>query len=276
VPIAKPDATPDDAVGEKLDGLCVVVLARNEARRLPACLNSSGFAGRTLVIDAGSGDDTVAAARALGAQVESYPDWRGFGVQRARALQHCQGARYILFLDADEQITPALRAEIGGVVRAGQPGAWKVCWQQVAFGRTLTGITSAPGMPRLFSAECLLGFDGAVHEQALLAPGTPVAHLKAPLRHDSYDSVRASLRKISQYALLGAAKRAAHGKRGGVWRGLASACALFLRLYVLRGCFWHGGAGFLYCYVLAQECFFRYAALQYDRDILTETVAREP
>jgi glycosyltransferase involved in cell wall biosynthesis len=264
-----------DAAREQCDGLFIVVLARNEARRLPACLNSARFAERTLVIDAGSSDETVAIARTLGAQVESQPDWRGFGVQRARSLSYCQSARYIFFLDADEEITAGLRAEIGAIVRTGQSGAWKVRWEQVAFGRLLAGMTSAPGMPRLFAAESLLGFEGAVHEQALLAPGTSVGRLQAPLLHHSYDSVRTSLHKISQYALLGAAKRAAHGQRGGVWRGLASAGALFLRLYVLRGGVRYGGAGFLYCYVLAQECFFRYAALRYDRDALTDAVQRK-
>jgi len=263
-----------DAEPEKLKGLFIVVLARNEARRLPACLNSSRFAERTLVIDDGSTDGTASIARALGAQVESYPDWRGFGVQRTRSLQHCQGARYLFFLDADEQIPPALQAEISAIVRAGRSGAWTVNWEQVAFGKTLTGMTSAPGMPRLFSAGSLLGFDGAAHEQALLAPGTPTGQLKALLRHYSYDSVRTSLKKLNQYAMLGAAKRAVRGQRGGVWRGLASASALFLRLYVLRGGFLHGGAGFLYCYVRTQECFFRYAALRYDRDTLTEAVER--
>jgi glycosyltransferase involved in cell wall biosynthesis len=269
VPLASPKAA-----SEKLAGLFVVVLARNEARRLPVCLNSSRFAERMLVIDAGSSDATVALARELGAQVESYPDWNGFGVQRARSLQHCQSARYIFFLDADEQITPALRDEISAIVRAGQQGAWTVRWEQVAFGRTLTGLTSASGMPRLFSAECLLGFDGAVHEQALLTPGTPVGQLKALLLHHSYDSVRQSLQKMQQYALLGAAKRASKGRRGGVLRGLASASALFLRFYLLRGGFLHGGEGFLYCYMMTQECFFRYAAMQYDRESLTDKVVR--
>ncbi|MDR2991793.1 MAG: glycosyltransferase family 2 protein [Burkholderiaceae bacterium] len=264
-----------DATSELCEGLFIVVLARNEARRLPACLHSARFAERTLVIDAGSSDETVAIARRLGAQVESYPDWRGFGVQRTRSLQHCQEARYIFFLDADEEITPALCAEICTIVRTGQSGAWTVNWEQVAFGRTLAGMASAPGMPRLFSADCLLGFGSAVHEQALLAPDTLVMHLGALLRHHSYDSVRTSLKKLSQYAMLGAAKRAARGQRGGVWRGLASASALFLRLYVLQRGFLHGGAGFLYCYVRTQECFFRYAALRYDRNRLTDTVERE-
>jgi glycosyltransferase involved in cell wall biosynthesis len=269
--MATPSSSHQDGT---LAGLFVVVLTRNEARRLPACLDSCRFAERTLVIDSGSSDGTVAIARARGAQVENHPDWQGFGAQRQRALQYCREARYLFFLDADETFTPALRAEIGALIDQDRRGAWTVVWEQVAFGRRLAGMTSAPGMPRLFSADCLLGFEGAVHEKALLAPGTPVAGLKARLPHHSYDSVRASLHKLSQYALLGAAKRAALGRRGGVLRGMASAGVLFLRLYVLRRGFLHGGAGFLYCYVLAQECFFRYAALYYDRDTLTDAVER--
>lgn len=256
------------------DDLVVVVLARNEEQHLPRCLESARFAARIVVVDAGSTDRTVDIARAHGAQVELHDDWQGFGVQRARALAHCGGARYIFFLDADEVITPALQAEIAAIVASGEVGAWTVRWVQVAFGRTLTGVTSRPGMPRLFHADALLGFEGAVHEQAQLRPGTVIRPLKQPLLHYSYDSVQGSLDKLRQYALLGASKRAARNQRGGVLRGLASALSAFLRLYIVRRAFLHGGPGFLYCYVLAQECFFRYAALEYDRERLTDRVER--
>lgn len=255
-------------------GLAVVVLARNEERRLAACLQSARFAERVIVIDSGSTDDTVAIARAHGAEVVDYPDWQGFGVQRSRSLAHCQGARYLLFLDADEVVPPDLRREIEAIVAAGEEAAWRLEWVQMAFGRTLTGFVNAPGMPRLIHAACLLGFSGAVHEHAHLRPGTPVHQLRAKLIHNSYDSVDNSLKKLRQYALLGAAKRHELGRKGGVLRGLASALALFLQYYVLRRAFLHGGPGFLYCYVLAQECFFRYAALEYDRQWLTEHVNR--
>jgi hypothetical protein len=95
------------------------------------------------------------------------------------------------------------------------------------------------------------------------------------LLHYSYDSIRASLKKVTQYAQLGAAKRAAAGQKGGVWRALASALSIFIRLYLLRGGFLSGGVGFVYCYIRSQECFFRYIALKYDREILTDTVARD-
>ena len=71
-----------------------------------------------------------------------------------------------------------------------------------------------------------------------------------------------------------AAKRARQGKKGGVLRGLGSALSIFLRLYVLRRGFLCGGEGFLFCYIVAQESFFRYAALKYDAAHLTECVRR--
>jgi len=60
--------------------------------------------------------------------------------------------------------------------------------------------------------------------------------------------VHSSLVKLSQYAQLGAAKRAAAGKRGGILRGLASGLANFLRLYIFQGGFLCGPQGFLFCF----------------------------
>jgi len=262
------------AAARQVPGLAVVVLALNEARRLPGCLRSANFAERVIVIDAGSADDTVAVARACGAQVQVHADWQGFAVQRERALAYCKEARYIFFLDADEEFTPALQAEIAALAASGAQAAWKVQWQQMAFGHPLHGMARGSGMPRLFHAACLQGFEGVVHEQARLAPGTSVLRLRNKLPHHSYDTVQGSLKKLTQYAILGASKRAALGQRGGILRGMASALAVFLRFYVLQRGFLAGGPGFLYCYLHAQECFFRYAALKYDRELLHDRVKR--
>jgi hypothetical protein len=98
--------------------------------------------------------------------------------------------------------------------------------------------------------------------------------MRSRLRHFSRQSIHGSLNKLTQYAMLGAAKRAAQGKQGGVVRGLASGLAIFIRLYILRLGFTGGGPGFLFCFFIALECFFRYAALHYDRDRLTTGVGR--
>ena len=64
------------------------------------------------------------------------------------------------------------------------------------------------------------------------------------------------------------------GKRGGVWRGMGSALANFIRLYFFHRGFLCGRAGFLHSFFVALECFFRYVALEVDRDHLAQTKKR--
>ena len=94
------------------------------------------------------------------------------------------------------------------------------------------------------------------------------------LLHYSRESVYGSLNKLAQYTQLGAAKRAAAGKRGGVLRGIGSGMAIFVRLYFFRRGFLCGAEGFLFCFLVALECFFRYAALKYDNDTTAKIASR--
>jgi hypothetical protein len=150
-----------------------------------------------------------------------------------------------------------------------------VRWRLVAFGQELKYFRSQAKPERLFRRATLLGYEGVVHEEAKLSePGLPRHVFRSPLLHHSRETVRSSLVKLTQYTMLGAAKRAQRGKRGGVLRGLASGLSMFLRLYVLHLGFLCGAAGFLYCVFVSLESFFRYAAMRFDRDQLTQTEGR--
>jgi glycosyltransferase involved in cell wall biosynthesis len=248
--------------------LCIGVLTMNEALRIEQCLKSAAFADQVVVIDSGSTDGTRETAVALGAEVHLYADWQGFAVQRNRVLQHVK-TDYVLFLDADELIPPELQVEIKQAVASGENAAWEVQWNQVAYGRALTWMKSTDGIRRLFKTSNLLAFEGVVHEGAELRDkNTPIKRFKTRLLHYSRETVYGSLQKLAQYVQLGAAKRAAAGKSGGVLRGFASAFAIFLKLYVFRRGFMCGPQGFLFCFFIALECFFRYAALHYDAQSL--------
>lgn len=258
--------------------LTVAVLTHNEAHRIAACLQSAAFADQLLVVDSGSTDDTVQIAQSLGAEVHSHPDWQGFAVQRNRLLAHAR-CDYIFFLDADEVMTPAFAQELQAIVRSGERAVWKIRWRMVAFGHELTHFRAQSQIERLFVRAMVREYTGVVHEQAQLHPlpggdEVPRRLIRARLLHYSRTTVRGSLEKLTQYVMLGAAKRAEGGKRGGVLRGLASGGSMFLRLYVFRLGFLCGGAGFLYCFFVALEGFFRYAALHYDQGSLDGRVVR--
>ena len=248
--------------------LCIAILTLNEERRIAQCIQSAQFADQIVVVDSGSQDDTVAMAQGLGAQVHIHSDWQGFAEQRNRLIQHCK-ADYIFFLDADEVIPAELATEIQAAVQSQAQLTWEVLWNQVAYGKALTMMKTTGGVQRMFPMANLLRFEGLVHEKAILKnPQTPVRKFKHRLWHYSRETVYGSLQKLAQYAQLGAAKRAEKGKRGGVLRGFASALNSFIQLYFFRRGFLCGPEGFLFCFFIALECFFRYAMLHYDKEYL--------
>lgn len=253
--------------------LAVVVLTLNEASRIQACLRSAAFAHQIVVVDSGSTDGTPELAQALGAQVQMHADWQGFGVQRTRALGYLK-ADYVFFLDADEEISSALQAEIWEAVASGEDAVWRVWWDEVAFGRALTRMKPRGGIQRLFRRETLLGFEGVVHEAPKLLQAVPIRRLRHRLLHHSRSTVYGSLRKLAQYVQLGATKRRTQGKQGGVLRGLLMGSVVFLRVYVFQRAMLCGGPGFLYSLFIALETFFRYAALQYDASAPSQLMQR--
>ncbi len=254
--------------------LTIAILTRNEAHHIAACLHSAAFADQVVVVDSGSTDNTREIAQAEGVEVYNYPDWQGFAVQRNRLLQHVR-SDYVFFLDADELITPELQDELQAAVRSGKRAVWKVQWRMVAFQHELKYFHSEAKIERLFRRDMLREFTGVVHEQAILTmEPTPRILLTGRLLHYSRETVRGSLEKLTQYAMLGAAKRSEKGKHGGVLRGLLSGSSMFLRLYIGQRGILCGGPGFLYCFMVGLEGFFRYAALAYDRDSLRTDIPR--
>lgn len=255
--------------------LCIGILTLNEAHRIAACIQSAAFADQIVVIDSGSEDRTREIAEELGAEVHLYPDWQGFAGQRNRLMSHVR-ADYVFFLDADEVIPPGLQEEIRAAVASGEDAVWKIYWDQVAFGRTLHLMAKTEGgVWRLFRTEQLLRYEGVVHEHAVLRePKTPVKAFRHRLLHHSRETVYGGLLKMAQYAQLGAVRRVQAGRSGGVLRGMASALSNFVRLYVFRRGFLCGAEGFLFCLLVALECFFRYVIIRYDHPVPGQTMVK--
>jgi glycosyltransferase involved in cell wall biosynthesis len=97
--------------------LSVILITRNEETNLRDCLASlGGLAQQVVVVDTASTDGTIAIAQEFGATIAQPVDWPGFGPQKNRALDLATGD-WVLSLDADERLTPALQAEIAGVLK---------------------------------------------------------------------------------------------------------------------------------------------------------------
>lgn len=240
-------------------GLSVAIIARNEAHRIARCLKSVAFADQIVVLDSGSTDDTVAIARGLGADVEVTPDWPGFGPQKNRALARCR-YRWVLSIDADEQISDALAAEILQVLReapaeAMVAGYWlrrssRYCGQVIRH-----GLWGNDRVLRLFERQRGRFTDARVHESLVCDGETRV--LEGILVHDSVDSPEDARSKARRYAFLGAEALRARG-RGGSLQGGVHAGWSFLRGYLLRAGFLDGRFGLTLARLNAAGTFWKY------------------
>src|SRR5580658_10211853 len=90
--------------------LSVAIITLNEAENLPRTLASVAFADEIVIVDSGSTDATVEIVTRAGAKV--FPEaWKGFARQKNSAIDKC-ASTWVLSLDADEELTPELQAEI--------------------------------------------------------------------------------------------------------------------------------------------------------------------
>lgn len=274
-------------------GLSVAIIAKNEAHCIARCLQSVAFADQIVVLDSGSTDNTVAIARSLGAEVEVTPDWPGFGPQKNRTLAKCR-YRWVLSIDADEQVSPALAEEIRAVLTRQSParGAALAGFAGDAGGlpaRELTpplaaetaaesdsdaivgywlrrssrfcgqviahGLWGNDRVLRLFERTRGRFSDDPVHERLVCSGPTRV--LDGMLVHDSVDSLDDAWTKTRAYAFLGASVLRAR-RRGGLFHALSHAGWAFVRGYVLRAGFLDGKYGLVVARMHARGTYWKY------------------
>ena len=178
-----------------------MVITRNEAENIERCLRSVDWADEVIVVDSHSQDDTRTRAAALGARVYER-DWPGFGAQKNFGIDVSRN-QWILNIDADEQVTPELAAEISVVIRAPGHQAYRVRRSASFMGRPLRHYGRAPrepGVIRLFRKDSAR-FDEPIVHEVVRVDGS-VGRLEAPLLHFCYPTVGAYWRKIHYYAAL--------------------------------------------------------------------------
>lgn len=97
-------------------GLSCCIITHNEGDRIERCIAAvRGLVDEVVIVDSGSTDETLAKAEAMGARI-FHNDWVGYGPQK-RYAEDCARHDWILNLDADEIVTPALAAEIGALMQ---------------------------------------------------------------------------------------------------------------------------------------------------------------
>lgn len=212
--------------------LSVIIITKNEAANIRACIESVAWSDEIVVVDSGSTDDTVGNARAMGAEVYVHADWPGFGPQKNRALSLATGD-WVFSIDADERMTPELRTEIEQAMKSGQADGYYCPRLSQFCGSFIHHCGWYPDyVLRLFRRNTARFSDSLVHESVLLTGKTD--RFKTPLLHYSYLTKADVERKVEQYSTAAARQMFEAGKRSNWIGAVFSAGWAFMRTYVVR------------------------------------------
>ncbi len=244
--------------------LTVTIIAKNEAAHIAEALHSVEWADERIVVDSGSTDDTVAIARLLATRVD-VREWPGYGQQKNHAAS-LAAHDWILSLDADERVTPALAAEIQQIM-AGAPA--QAAYRMPRVTRYLDAwIRSTDWYPdaalRLYDRTRASWGSQLVHES--LTVDGPIGRLTGELEHHPYADITDHLARINRYTSLAAAQMHAQGRRAHAWQLVAHPIAAFLRNYVARGGVRQGVTGLVVSLLNATYVLLKFAKL-YERGL---------
>lgn len=241
--------------------LSVILITRNEEVNLDDCLASlEGVAQQIVVVDSNSTDRTLEIANNYGALMAYPTDWPGFGPQKNRALDLATGD-WVLSLDADERLTPALKSEI---LTAMNHSAHVDCFAIPRLswycGRFIRHSGWSPDyVERLFKRGTARFSDDLVHER--LIPNGTVAKLKNPMLHYSFMNYAQVLDKLNRYSSASAEQAFLRGKKSNPVKAVLHGMWAFIRTYILRAGFLDGPQGFALAVSNAHGTYYRYMKL---------------
>lgn len=239
--------------------LSAIVPTFNEEENLPGCLESIQWADELFVVDSFSKDRTLDIARQFGARVARH-EYVNSAKQKNWAIPQASHP-WVLIVDADERVTPALREEISRLLE-GNPehdGYW-VRRVNHFLGKQMNHCGwETDKVIRLIRKEKARYEDKEVHAEIAL-PG-PLPQLKHPLLHYSFRSFKQYWRKMQAYSDWGARQLHKEGKRAG-WVSIGFRPLIrFLKMYFVRLGFLDGMHGLVLSSLGAFTVFLKYAKL---------------
>lgn len=240
--------------------LSVILVVKDEAQTVEACLKSVSWADEiVVVVDSRSTDATEEIARKYATQF-FVKEWLGYSGSKNFALSQANG-EWVFWIDGDEVLSPELQAEIKQTVAAATNYAGfeipRMAW---FLGRWIRHCGWYPGhVLRLFRRNAAKFSDVLVHEGVELQG--KIGQLKNPILHYTDRNTKNYFRKFDEFTALAAQQLAEKGKTVRVTDLLFRPLVLFVKMYFLKLGFLDGLQGLILSVLSANYVFVKYTRL---------------
>jgi glycosyltransferase involved in cell wall biosynthesis len=191
---------------ERILGISVVIITKNEEQNISRCLESVTWADEIVIVDSCSTDRTVDICRNYTVRIFEQ-EMVDFSKQKNFAIEKAS-QEWIFSIDADEIVSKELRNEIVDTLANPQYSCYFVPWQNMFWGKWLKHGGFYPSYRlRLFRKD-IARFKGTIHETVDISNIKEVGYLKGNLIHNTVTSYERKLRKSNLYSTLLATERA--------------------------------------------------------------------
>ncbi len=252
--------------------ISVFIIVKNEADRILDVINAvKKIADEILVIDSGSTDKTCEIAALAGAKV-MFNVWQGFGQQKIFGENQCKN-KWILNIDADEEISPELCDEITQIFSQNLPenlhGFRVKIVNKFRFEKRPHKFAYFYNQLRLYNKDYAGFKNSAVHDSVELKQHDPkkIGQLKNIIFHQSFRSFSHWIEKINFYSQMQAQDSFAKGKCPSRAKVFLISSVAFLKAFFVRRYFIYGFNGVIYSYLFA---FSRFAKAIKTRELFQE------
>jgi glycosyltransferase involved in cell wall biosynthesis len=240
--------------------LSAVVIAYNDEPNIRSCLESVSWADELIVVDSYSTDATERISREFTDKVYQH-EFQGFGKLRNEAVAHASH-EWVLSLDTDERVTPALRDEIRTLLARGpEADAYFVPRQNFFLGRWIRHGGWYPDyrQPQLFRKSQFRYRDDIVHEG--FECGGSIGYLTKPVIQIPFRNIDHFLSKHDRYSDLMARRMLEQGRRFAPHQLITHPLGTFAKMYLYRQGFRDGIPGLVLAGLYAYYTFLKYAKL---------------
>lgn len=180
--------------------ISVIIIAKNEEKKIGDCFESIKWADEIVLVDSGSTDKTKQIAKKYGARIfdykgGGYSDWRNEGLKKAKE-------KWVLYVDADERVTPELRNEILSLLSASQNddiAVYAIPRRNIILGKEMKyGGWWPDYVKRLYKKDKLKKWKGDLHEEPQYEG--EMGHLESPLIHIKHNNLSEMVEKTNEWS----------------------------------------------------------------------------